>query len=239
MCKDDISTLSHLKLTSENISKLALEVGFDACGVAPVRRLDDDALFMTTWIAQGLHGEMDYLERNCDKRYDPAVLVPGAQTMVVCLLSFEHSGRDYHRRVKSLLYTLEAKLKEAFGEDIVSATHQHIFCDSAPMLERRWCVEAGLGFIGRNHQLIHPTLGSLVHPGEILLNLPLETDTPLPFLMDTEPSGKECADCRLCLDACPTGALRNPVWDARECVAYTTHHCLECQIICPYNNCKS
>ena len=239
MCKDDISTLSHLKLTSENISKLALEVGFDACGVAPVRRLDDDALFMTNWIAQGLHGEMDYLERNCDKRYDPAVLVPGAQTMVVCLLSFEHSGRDYHRRVKSLLYTLEAKLKEAFGEDIVSATHQHIFCDSAPMLERRWCVEAGLGFIGRNHQLIHPTLGSLVHPGEILLNLPLETDTPLPSLMDTEPSGKECTDCRLCLDACPTGALRNPVWDARECVAYTTHHCLECQIICPYNNCKS
>ena len=239
MCKDDISTLSHLKLTSENISKLALEVGFDACGVAPVRRLDDDALFMTNWIAQGLHGEMDYLERNCDKRYDPAVLVPGAQTMVVCLLSFEHSGRDYHRRVKSLLYTLEARLKEAFGEDIVSATHQHIFCDSAPMLERRWCVEAGLGFIGRNHQLIHPTLGSLVHPGEILLNLPLETDTPLPSLMDTEPSGKECTDCRLCLDACPTGALRNPVWDARECVAYTTHHCLECQIICPYNNCKS
>ena len=239
MCKDDISTLSHLKLTSENISKLALEVGFDACGVAPVRRLDDDALFMTNWIAQGLHGEMDYLERNCDKRYDPAVLVPGAQTMVVCLLSFEHSGRDYHRRVKSLLYTLEAKLKEAFGEDIVSATHQHIFCDSAPMLERRWCVEAGLGFIGRNHQLIHPTLGSLVHPGEILLNLPLETDTPLPSLMDAEPSGKDCADCRLCLDACPTGALRNPVWDARECVAYTTHHCLECQIICPYNNCKS
>ena len=239
MCKDDISTLSHLKLTSENISKLALEVGFDACGVAPVRRLDDDALFMTNWIAHGLHGEMDYLERNCDKRYDPAVLVPGAQTMVVCLLSFEHSGRDYHRRVKSLLYTLEARLKEAFGEDIVSATHQHIFCDSAPMLERRWCVEAGLGFIGRNHQLIHPTLGSLVHPGEILLNLPLETDTPLPSLMDTEPSGKECADCRLCLDACPTGALRNPVWDARECVAYTTHHCLECQIICPYNNCKS
>ena len=239
MCKDDISTLSHLKLTSENISKLALEVGFDACGVAPVRRLDDDALFMTNWIAQGLHGEMDYLERNCDKRYDPAVLVPGAQTMVVCLLSFEHSGRDYHRRVKSLLYTLEARLKEAFGEDIVSATHQHIFCDSAPMLERRWCVEAGLGFIGRNHQLIHPTLGSLVHPGEILLNLPLETNTPLPSLMDTYPLGIECADCRLSFDACHTGALRNPVWDARECVAYTTHHCLECQIICPYNNCKS
>ena len=232
MCKDDIPTLSNLTLTFENISKLALEVGFDACGVAPVHRLDDDAQFMDNWIAQGLHGEMDYLTRNCDKRYDPSLLVPGAQTVVVCLLTFEHSGRDYHRKVKSMLYTLEAKLKEAFGEDIVSSTHQHIFCDSAPMLERRWCVEAGLGFIGKNHQLIHPTLGSLVHPGEILIN------QPVPISNTQYPISQHCADCRLCLDACPTGALRNKVWDATQCIAYTTHHCLECQLICPYNEAK-
>ena len=225
-----------MTLTSENICKLATEVGFDACGVAPVRRLDDDAQFMDSWLAQGLHGEMDYLERNRDKRYDPSVLVPGAQTVIVCLLSFEHSGKDYHRRVKSMLYMLEAKLKEHFGEDIVSNTHQHIFCDSAPMLERRWAVEAGLGWIGKNHQLIHPTLGSMVHPGEIILNRPVNADmTPKGYRRDTEGI---CADCRLCLDACPTGALRNSVWDARECIAYTTHHCLECQIVCPYNNCK-
>ena len=229
MCKDDIPTLSNLTLTFENISKLALEVGFDACGVAPVHRLDDDAQFMDNWIAQGLHGEMDYLTRNCDKRYDPSLLVPGAQTVVVCLLTFEHSGRDYHRKVKSMLYTLEAKLKEAFGEDIVSSTHQHIFCDSAPMLERRWCVEAGLGFIGKNHQLIHPTLGSMVHPGEILIN------QPVPISNTQYPISQHCADCRLCLDACPTGALRNNVWDATQCIAYTTHHCLECQLPCPYN----
>ena len=229
MCKDDIPTLSNLTLTFENISKLALEVGFDACGVAPVHRLDDDAQFMDNWIAQGLHGEMDYLTRNCDKRYDPSLLVPGAQTVVVCLLTFEHSGRDYHRKVKSMLYTLEAKLKEAFGEDIVSSTHQHIFCDSAPMLERRWCVEAGLGFIGKNHQLIHPTLGSMVHPSEILIN------QPVPISNTQYPISQHCADCRLCLDACPTGALRNNVWDATQCIAYTTHHCLECQLPCPYN----
>lgn len=232
MCKDDIPTLSNLTLTFENISKLALEVGFDACGVAPVHRLDDDAQFMDNWIAQGLHGEMDYLTRNCDKRYDPSLLVPGAQTVVVCLLTFEHSGRDYHRKVKSMLYTLEAKLKEAFGEDIVSSTHQHIFCDSAPMLERRWCVEAGLGFIGKNHQLIHPTLGSMVHPGEILIN------QPVPISNTQYPISQHCADCRLCLDACPTGALRNKVWDATQCIAYTTHHCLKCQLVCPYNEVK-
>ena len=233
MCKDDIPTLSNLTLTFENISKLALEVGFDACGVAPVHRLDDDAQFMDNWIAQGLHGEMDYLTRNCDKRYNPSLLVPGAQTVVVCLLTFEHSGRDYHRKVKSMLYTLEAKLKEAFGEDIVSSTHQHIFCDSAPMLERRWCVEAGLGFIGKNHQLIHPTIGSMVHPGEILIN------APLPNANSQLPITQLCADCRLCLDACPTGALRNNVWDATQCIAYTTHHCLECQLGCPYNEVKN
>ena len=225
-----------MTLTSENICKLATEVGFDACGVAAVHRLDDDAQFMDSWLALGLHGEMDYLERNRDKRYDPSVLVPGAQTVIVCLLSFEHSGKDYHRRVKSMLYMLEAKLKEHFGEDIVSNTHQHIFCDSAPMLERRWAVEAGLGWIGKNHQLIHPTLGSMVHPGEIILNRPVNADmTPKGYRRATEGI---CADCRLCLDACPTGALRNSVWDARECIAYTTHHCLECQIVCPYNNCK-
>ena len=233
MCKDDTQTLSNLTLTFENISKLALEVGFDACGVAPVHRLDDDAQFMDNWIAQGLHGEMDYLTRNCDKRYDPSLLVPGAQTVVVCLLTFEHSGRDYHRKVKSMLYTLEAKLKEAFGEDIVSSTHQHIFCDSAPMLERRWCVEAGLGFIGKNHQLIHPTLGSMVHPGEILIN------QPVPISNTQYPISQHCADCHLCLDACPTGALRNNVWDATQCIAYTTHHCLECQLVCPYNEVKN
>ena len=232
MCKDDIPTLSNLTLTFENISKLALEVGFDACGVAPVHRLDDDAQFMDNWIAQGLHGEMNYLTRNCDKRYDPSLLVPGAQTVVVCLLTFEHSGRDYHRKVKSMLYTLEAKLKEAFGEDIVSSTHQHIFCDSAPMLERRWCVEAGLGFIGKNHQLILPTLGSMVHPGEILIN------ASVPIANCQSPIAQLCTDCRLCLDACPTGALRNNVWDATLCIAYTTHHCLKCQLVCPYNEVK-
>ena len=229
MYKVDTPISSNLTLTLENISRIALEVGFDACGVAPVHRLDDDAQFMDQWIEQGLHGKMDYLMRNCDKRYNPALLVPGAQTIVVCLLHFDKSGRDYHRIVKSLLYQLEARLKEEFGEEIVSHTHQHIFCDSAPMLERRWCVEAGLGFIGKNHQLIHPTLGSLVHPGEIVIN------KVVPISNCQSPIAQLCADCRLCLDACPTGALRNKVWDATQCIAYTTHHCLECQNICPFN----
>lgn len=238
MYKDATQASNNLTLTLKNISDLAREVGFDACGIAPVRQLNEDALFMDSWIAQGLHGNMDYLERNRDKRYNPAILVPGAQTIIVCLLSFEHSGRDYHRRVKSLLYTLEAKLKQEFGEDIVSQTHQHIFCDSAPMLERRWCVEAGLGFIGKNHQFIHPTLGSKVHPGEIIINRSIDlSPTTIPDCSQSSfASTNSCADCQLCIEACPTGALRNTVWDATQCIAYTTHHCLECQLVCPLNN---
>ena len=232
MYKDVIPISPHLKLTSTHIYDLAIEVGFDDCGVAPVQRLDNDAQFMDQWIAQGLHGNMDYLERYRDKRYNPSILVPGAQTVVVCLLHFDKSGRDYHRTVKSKLFRLEARLKEEFGEDIVSPTHQHIFCDSAPMLERRWCVEAGLGFIGKNHQLIHPTLGSMVHPGEIVIN------SPVSIANRQSPIAQLWADCQLCLEACPTGALRNEVWDATQCVAYTTHHCLECQLVCPYNEAK-
>ena len=236
MFRVDTQILPHLKLTSENISNLALQLGFDACGVAPVRRLDSHAQYMDEWVAQGMHGQMDYLSRNCEKRYDPSLLVPGAQSVVVCLLTYEHSGRDYHRRVKSLLYQLEAKLRECFGDDIVSHTHQHIFCDSAPFLERAWCVEAGLGFIGRNRQFIHPDLGSMVHPGEIVLNVPvLPITTPLLSRYHSIDVPDACADCQLCLEACPTGALRNPVWDATQCVAYTTYHCLECQLACPIN----
>lgn len=247
MYKADIQASNNLTLTLENISKLAQEVGFDDCGVATAHKLEQDAQFMNKWVEQGLHGKMDYLARNCDKRYDPTLLVPGAQTIVVCLLSFEKSGRDYHRRVKSMLYQLEAKLKENFGEDIVSQDQQHIFCDSAPILERRWCVEAELGFIGKNHQFIHPTLGSMVHPGEIILNLPINTDTtPLPSQINTQQTpytlrvhngfiSDHCADCSLCIEACPTGALLNTVWDATLCTAYTTHHCLECQLVCPFN----
>jgi epoxyqueuosine reductase len=79
----------------------------------------------------------------------------------------------------------------------VSQTHQHIFCDSAPMLERRWCVEAGLGFIGKNHQFIHPVLGSMVHPWEIVLNRAVDGY----LIADI---GNECGDCKLCQEACPT-----------------------------------
>lgn len=215
-------------MTETDIRQAALEVCFDDCGIATAMRLDCDAQYMDNWVAHGLHGNMEYLERNREKRYDPSELVEGGKTVVVCLLTYAKSRHDYHRAVKSKLYQLDALLRERFGDEIVSDS-QHIFCDSAPFLERRWSVLAGLGQIGRNHQLIHPTLGSMVHPGELVLQVEVEA-MPKPIPKDI------CADCHRCEEACPTGALRNSVWDARLCIAYKTHHCLVCQEACPYNN---
>ena len=228
------------------IKELALELGFDDCGAAPVQRLDRDADFMDRWVDSGYAGKMDYLERNRDKRYDIAALVPGAKTVVVCLLSYEKSGRDYHRTVKSKLYQLEAAIVEkgknlspplSSGEgesgQLTNMEVQHIFCDSAPVLERRWAQLAGLGTIGYNHQLIHPTLGSFVHPGELVLNIELE-DMPERLEVDWR-IGAPCGDCRACIEACPGKALGHEVWDPRLCIAYETHHCTVCQAVCPKN----
>lgn len=277
------------------IRQQALAVGFDDCGVALAERLEDDAAFMEQWVAQGLHGNMSYLERNREKRYDPRELVPGATAVVVCVLRYDKCRRDYHRTIKSMLYELDARLHDAPAMPAAPATpsdpsapsatapstpsaslissdnasslpspaqalsplSQHLFCDSAPFLERRWAVKAGLGFIGRNHQFFHHALGSMVHLGEIVIDRPIEdidyrlsmetiktrnsrnssfssnsritTDSPSRFA-DTP-----CADCHLCKEACPTGALRNPVWDATRCIAYTTHRCIVCQQACPLN----
>ncbi|MGN0234939.1 MAG: epoxyqueuosine reductase [Paludibacteraceae bacterium] len=242
-------------VSGQRIRQQALAVGFDDCGVALASRLDDDAAFMEQWVAQGLHGNMSYFERNREKRYDPRELVPGATAVVVCVLRYDKCRRDYHRTIKSMLYELDARLQDSPTAPAVSLSPsspaetspssslpQHIFCDSAPFLERRWAVRAGLGFIGRNHQFFHHSLGSMVHLGELVLTVPVSLGEP-----EASPNGAglseaaagrpatPCADCHLCEEACPTGALRNPVWDATRCIAYTTHRCLICQQACPLN----
>ena len=199
---------------------------------------------MEQWVAQGLHGNMSYLERNREKRYDPRELVPGATAVVVCVLRYDKCRRDYHRTIKSMLYQLDARLQnpsaEFFSSSSLSFSPQHLFCDSAPFLERRWAVRAGLGFIGRNHQFFHHTLGSMVHLGEIVIDRAIETIETTEVIapiktIESRFAATPCADCHLCEEACPTGALLNPVWDATRCIAYTTHRCLICQQACPLN----
>ena len=188
---------------------------------------------MDQWVDSGMAGNMDYLLRNREKRYDIRQLVPGAQLVIVGLLTYEHSGHDYHRAVKSKLYELERLLFPSLAENIqpeaVPST-QHIFCDSAPVLERSWAVKAGLGWIGLNHQFFHPILGSFVHPGELVLCDTI-ADYQSPIKMQSL-----CGSCRKCIEACPNHALGQPVWDARKCVAYVTHKCIVCQEVCPFNH---
>ena len=221
-------------LTYDVIRHAAQTSGMDDAGIVAAQRWDDDALFMDEWVAQGLHGNMSYFERNQAKRYDIRELVPGARTVVVTLLTYEHSGHDYHRTVKSLLYQMKQTLAEMCdcGQEMFSSTHQHIFCDSAPVLERRMAVAAGLGFIGRNHQLIHPCLGSRVHIGELVLQVDVEDDR---IVKPTYSGATSCGECRRCIDACPGKALGRQEWDARRCIAYITHKCEICQQVCPYN----
>lgn len=211
----------------EEIQTLARKVGLDDVGCAPAEYLEDDARFMEQWKVRVESGKLHYLAKNCDKRYDPRVLVPGTQTILVGVLTFEHSGHDYHRTMKSKLYALEAALKERFGEQIVNPDYQHIFCDSAPVLERRWAQKAGLGFIGKNHALIHPQLGSLVHLGELFLQDRC-AERPL-SLKDS------CGECTRCIEACPNHVLGVEPWDVTKCIAYETNQCLICQNCCPYN----
>lgn len=205
---------------------------------------------------------MDYLAHNTALRSDIRQMVKGAQTVVVCLLSYYKtdrqpadapkialsglSARDYHQVVKEKLLALETLLQEEAGNSVFNAECQHSFCDSAPVFERRWAQRSGLGWIGRNKMLIHPQLGSFVHIGVLVMNIPLsEYSIPLT---------DQCGACQQCLQACPTGALRSRMFDARRCVSYLTierkealpdhlrpavsnvlYGCDKCQLACPYN----
>ena len=250
-------------LELRRLLQLASDAGFDAAGAAKAHRLDEDARLLSRWIEQGHHGSMLYMEHDVEKRVNPEVLVPGCQTVLVCLLSYHKdkkqtagapfisqsglSRNDYHLVVKKHLQQLEQLISENYSEQVFSDSHQHLFCDSAPILERRWAQLAGLGAIGKNRQLINRELGSFVHIGILLLNQPLDEYSE-PYEDDL------CKDCDLCLKACPTGALRAEPFDARKCIAYLTierkeplpeqyrkvventlYGCDRCAEACPYN----
>lgn len=243
---------------SQHIITQAEKLGFDACGVAKADFLEDDAEKVEKWLSENCQGEMDYLTRNKEKRYDPRLLNEGTKTIVSVLCNYYPKqiltsdnnykiskyayGDDYHEVVKQKLRQLLEKIELLTGK----LENTRIFVDSAPVLERAWAVRCGLGFIGKNTCLIHPKKGSFFFIGQLLL--PVET----------EPVGKiipnHCGRCTRCLDACPTGALKAPFQlDARKCISYLTieykgdlsqtdtnfsdwiYGCDICQDVCPYN----
>ncbi len=211
------------------IKQSALSVGFDACGIAKAEVLTEDAEFMKKWLSEGNNADMHYLERNFEKRIDPRQLVPGCKSIVVVLFNYfpqkkqnsaapqiakyAYSSTDYHLVVKAKLKALEQKISDEYGQDCFNNNVQHSFVDSAPVLERRWAERAGLGWIGKHTQLIHPQLGSYVFIGILMLNVETEYDSPvLPH----------CGNCTRCIDNCPTQALTAGTLDPRLCISYHT-----------------
>jgi epoxyqueuosine reductase len=237
----------------------AERMGFDACGIANATVLESESALVEQWLDEGHEGEMSYLTRNKEKRYDPRLLVEGTKSIVTVLYNYypklqigdgEHFkiakyayGADYHdvlkRKLRQLLERIETQTGKLDGV--------RVFVDSAPVLDRAWAVRCGLGFVGKNTTLIHPKKGSFFFIGHLFLPVALaETGQELT---------NRCGRCTKCLDACPTHALEAPFhFDARKCISYLTieykggledmdprtfkgwmYGCDICQDVCPYN----
>ncbi|MCH7918785.1 MAG: tRNA epoxyqueuosine(34) reductase QueG [Planctomycetes bacterium] len=215
---------------SKAIKEKTLALGFDAVGITTAQPLDDEVKrYFEGWLASGFGGTMGYLYRNRDKRLNPQLLVPGAQSVIVVGLNYkpaevDRNGpssragevahyawyEDYHGFMKKRLYALRE-----FINTLSPEAHQAKVCvDSVPLAERALAVRAGLGFIGKNHMLIHPELGTEMFLGELITTLALPADPP---------NRDHCLDCDDCLTVCPTGALRSDGrLDASLCINYLT-----------------
>jgi epoxyqueuosine reductase len=238
------------------VKQLALQNGFDYCGIAKAQPLNEDARRLEKWLLQGMHGEMKYMENYFDLRIDPTKLVPGAKSVITLLKNYYPSqsisqngiskyayGKDYHGVIKNKLQTLLKILHEKIGE-----VNGRGFVDSAPVLERSWAQRSGLGWIGKNGNLITKKNGSFYFIATLITDLELEYDDP--FAKDY------CGTCTKCIDSCPTDAiLPNKVVDGSKCISYFTIElkemmipgemhgkfdnwmfgCDTCQDVCPWN----
>lgn len=242
---------------SKKIKAWAADLGFMACGISKAEFLSDEAPRLEEWLANGMHGKMGYMENHFDKRLDPRLLVPGAKSVISLLFNYYTEtkqsdpeapkisryafGEDYHYVVKRYLNQLFDQMKEAWG-----ALEGRVFVDSAPVLDKAWAQRSGLGWIGKNANLLSKQRGSFFFIAEIILDLDLDPDAPVQ---------DHCGSCTACIDACPTGAIIQPyVVDGSKCISYFTIElkegipqefkgkmddwmfgCDVCQEVCPWN----
>lgn len=236
----------------------AARLGFDYCGISKAVPLDEDARRLEAWLNKGLHGSMQYMENYFDLRVDPTKLVPGAKSVITLLLNYypvEHQdpgspkiskyayGNDYHDLIRQKLREFLSTLREEIGE-----INGRGFVDSAPVLERSWAQRSGLGWIGKNGNMITRQAGSFFFIATLITDAELDYDDP--FARDF------CGTCTRCLDACPTQAiLPGRIVDGSKCISYYTIElkemlipgevkgkfdnwmfgCDTCQDVCPWN----
>ncbi|NJM93496.1 MAG: tRNA epoxyqueuosine(34) reductase QueG [Cytophagales bacterium] len=239
------------------IKTLAQEQGFDFCGISKAQFLDEEATHLESWLRRGFHGQMSYMERHADLRLDPTKLVPGARSVISLIYNYfppdqtlsQHYpklaryayGEDYHYVIKDKLNAYFEAIRSQIGQ-----VEGRVFVDSAPVMERQWAARSGLGWLGKNSLLLNRKLGSYFFLAEVICDLELVPDGPVPDY---------CGTCTRCMDACPTDAIPQPqVVDGSRCISYLTIELKEqipdsfrgqtrdwvfgcdiCQEVCPWN----
>lgn len=246
------------EIFSDKIKARAKELGFLDCGISEARFLAEEKDRLVNWLNNEMHGEMDYMANHLEKRLDPRLLVENSRSVISVLLNYFPAdkqvdaeapvlskyafGADYH-------FVMKDKLGELlqFIQSEIAPCEGRCFVDSAPVLDRAWAARAGLGWIGKNTNLISTEHGSFFFIGELIIDLELPADDKI--------VRNHCGNCTRCIDACPTQALVEPfVLDARRCISYQTIEnrgeidpalkgkfenrvfgCDICQDVCPWN----
>ena len=240
------------------IKNKAIDLGFISCGISKSGFLNDEVNRFEKWLKNNYHGKMSYMERNFDKRMDTTKLVEGSKSVISLLYNYYPStkinndnnfkiskyayGKDYHFIIKKKLKTLLNEMRNEIGH-----IDGRVFVDSAPILERAWAKKSGLGWIGKNTNLISKKTGSFFFIAEIIVDIELDYDHEIK---------DHCGSCTACLDSCPTDALYEPYKiDASKCISYFTIElkdkfpdnlnedfknwifgCDICQDVCPWNS---
>lgn len=241
---------------SKFIKSEAKRLGFLSCGISKAGFLEEDAPRLEHWLKNQMNGQMSYMENNFDKRLNPTLLVDDAKSVVSLLLNYYPSefqnqdsykiskyayGHDYHfvikEKLKELLFSMQSNIGEVSGR---------AFVDSAPVLDKAWAAKSGLGWIGKNSNLLTQKVGSFYFIAELIIDLDLEYD---------QATTDHCGSCTACIDACPTQAIVGPyVVDGSKCISYFTIElkenmpqemkgkfddwafgCDVCQDVCPWN----
>ena len=241
---------------SNIIKAEAKRLGFMSCGISKAEFLEAEAPRLENWLKQNMHGEMSYMENHFDKRLDPTKLVDGSKSVISLLLNYYPSqfqqensykiskyayGTDYHFVIKEKLKQLLQYIQQEIGE-----VDGRAFVDSAPVMDKAWAAKSGLGWIGKNSNLLTKQVGSFYFIAELIVDLELEYDHPVT---------DHCGSCTACIDACPTQAIVEPYKvDGSKCISYFTIElknelpnsykdqfedwmfgCDICQDVCPWN----